>query len=101
MKNIEKNRPFSRRVAHSSQTGQLTKGTKAQGSPRPAARKRPKSRPKYRTELDEWMYLEQEEKDALFSVITSKRDAAMLRIAYHRGLRAHEISLLKMSDFRG
>jgi integrase len=101
MKNVEKKGAFSRRVAHSTQTEQLTKRTKALGPARPAARKRPKSRPKYRTELEEWMYLEQEEKDAFFSVITSKRDVCLFRIAYHRGLRAHEVGLLKMSDFRG
>jgi hypothetical protein len=98
MKNIGKKGAFSSRVAHSIQTEQLTKRTKA---PRAAARKRPKSRPAYRTELNEWMYLEAEEKDAFFSVITSKRDVAMFRVAYHRALRASEIARLTMSDFRG
>ena len=43
-----------------------------------------------------------EEKDltALFRVITSKRDRAIFRLTFHRGLRAHEVGKLKLSDFR-
>jgi integrase len=46
------------------------------------------------------MYLEIDEMRALFRVITSKRDRAIWAVAYHRGLRAHEIGLLKLSDFQ-
>ncbi len=46
------------------------------------------------------MYLEQDEIAALFRVIRSKRDAAIFRLAYHRGLRAHEVGLLQLADFR-
>jgi type 1 fimbriae regulatory protein FimB len=46
------------------------------------------------------MYMEPDEIRALFRVITSKRDVAMFRIAYHRGLRAHEIGLLDLIDYR-
>jgi integrase len=46
------------------------------------------------------MYLEQEEKDRLFRVITSRRDKAIFRIVYHRGLRAHEIGLIQFADWK-
>ena len=45
------------------------------------------------------MYLEPEEIDALFRVIDSKRDTAIFRIAYHRGLRASEVGALQLADF--
>jgi type 1 fimbriae regulatory protein FimB len=45
------------------------------------------------------MYLQEDEKNALLKVIKSKRDAAIFRLAYQRGLRASEISLLKMTDY--
>lgn len=46
------------------------------------------------------MYLEVEEITRFFAVITSKRDRAIFRLAYHRGLRAHEVGILQMSDYR-
>jgi type 1 fimbriae regulatory protein FimB/type 1 fimbriae regulatory protein FimE len=46
------------------------------------------------------MYLEAREIARLFAVIKSKRDRAIFRLAYHRGLRAHEIGVIKYSDFR-
>jgi integrase len=45
-------------------------------------------------------YLKEEEIEALFRAITSKRDTAMFRLAYHRGLRASEIGMLQMGDYR-
>lgn len=45
-------------------------------------------------------YLTQEETERLFRVITSVRDRAIFRLAYHRGLRAGEIRLLTMDDYR-
>jgi integrase/recombinase XerD len=45
-------------------------------------------------------YLTTEEIDALFSVIDHVRDRAIFRTAYHRGLRASEVGLLKLSDYR-
>jgi integrase len=53
-----------------------------------------------RYELDGCKYLEKHELDAFFSVIKSKRDRAILRLVYHHGLRAHEVGLLDLSDFR-
>ncbi len=50
--------------------------------------------------LDDCKYLEYNEIQALFRVIKSKRDRAIFRLAYHRGLRAHEVGLLEMSHFR-
>lgn len=52
------------------------------------------------TVLTESMYLQPEEIAALFRVIPNKRDRAIFRIVYHRGLRAHEVGLLQYSDFR-
>ncbi len=45
-------------------------------------------------------YLTPEEIERLFRVITSVRDRALFRVAYHRGLRASELGLLQVSDFR-
>jgi integrase len=45
-------------------------------------------------------YLTQEEIEALFSVIDDVRDRAIFRVAYHRGLRASEIGLLQLADYR-
>jgi site-specific recombinase XerD len=45
-------------------------------------------------------YLTNEEIAKLFSVITSVRDRAIFRVAYHRGLRASEVGLLQMSDYQ-
>lgn len=43
-------------------------------------------------------YLESNELDALFRVIKGKRDTALFRLAYHRGLRASEVGILQMMD---
>lgn len=53
-----------------------------------------------RTELDSSKYLEQHEKQAFFQAIASKRDRAIFRLVYHRGLRAHEVALIEIADFR-
>jgi integrase len=73
--------PVSARVVRSTETVQ------------PA--KRPKS-----DRLEETKYLEQKEIDALFRVIKTRRDKAIFRLAYHHGLRAHEIGLIQISDYR-
>src|ERR1041385_8090023 len=45
-------------------------------------------------------YLTPEETERLFRAITSTRDRAMFRLAYHRGLRASEIGMIQMADYR-
>lgn len=45
-------------------------------------------------------YLTPEELERLFRVITSARDRAIFRLGYHRGLRASEVSLLQLADYR-
>jgi integrase/recombinase XerD len=45
-------------------------------------------------------YLTREEIETLFFVIDDARDHAIFRVAYHRGLRASEIGLLQLSDYR-
>jgi integrase len=45
-------------------------------------------------------YLTDEELTKLFAVIDSPRDRAIFRLAYHRGLRASEVGLLQVADFR-
>jgi integrase/recombinase XerD len=45
-------------------------------------------------------YLTAEEIEAFFSAIGDNRDRAIFRTAYHRGLRASEIGLLQLSDYR-
>ena len=46
------------------------------------------------------MYLQPEEIQQLFRVIKGKRDRAIFRLVYHRGLRAHEVGLIQLSDFK-
>src|ERR1035437_2582843 len=60
----------------------------------------PKRKKYKRTELEESMYLQPEEIRALFDCIESRRDRAIFRITYHHGLRAHEVGLLQMSNYR-
>ena len=43
--------------------------------------------------------LSQEETDRLFRAITSERDRAIFRLAYHAGLRASEVGLLELRDY--
>ena len=90
MKNIGKNAPNRRLTGQSTQTVKLRKKT-------PRARKRGRISD---GGLEDSMYMEVDEIQRLFSVIKSKRDLALFRIAYHRGLRAHEIGLLKLSDWQ-
>jgi integrase len=45
-------------------------------------------------------FLTVEEIDRLFVAIVSVRDRAMFRLAYHRGLRASELGLIQLSDYR-
>jgi integrase len=52
--------------------------------------KKPRKRPK------PVKYLNTEEIKALFGVITD----AIFRVVYHRGLRASEVKLLELSDYR-
>jgi site-specific recombinase XerD len=46
------------------------------------------------------MYLEQSEIAAFFGAIKSRRDRAIFRLVYHRGLRSHEVGLFQLGDFR-
>lgn len=89
MKNIGQKRPFLAPVGQSPQTVQLaeTEPAKAKKTLR-------------RTDLDDSMYLDPDEIAAFFRVVASKRDRAIFRLVYHRGLRAHEVGLLKYSDWR-
>jgi integrase/recombinase XerD len=45
-------------------------------------------------------FLTNEEIERLFAAIERPRDLAIMRVAYHRGLRASEISLLQLADYR-
>lgn len=45
-------------------------------------------------------YLTEEELTRLFQVITSPRDRAIFRLAWRRGLRAGEVALLQLQDYR-
>lgn len=85
MQNIGRKGLFLEPVGQSPQTVQLKpKGPKAVK----------------RSELDDSMYLDPEEIAAFFRVVTSKRDRAIFRLVYHRGLRAHEIGLIQYKDWR-
>jgi len=44
-------------------------------------------------------YLQVEEVERLFKVITAIRDRAIFRLAYHAGLRASEVGLLELRDY--
>jgi len=63
----------------------------------------PKRRAKRRakgTALEEFDYLEQHEAEALLRAIKSKRDKAIFTLVYQHGLRAHEVGLLQLADYR-
>jgi integrase len=45
-------------------------------------------------------YLILDEKDALFRVIEDPRDRAIFRLAYQHGLRASELGMIQMKDWR-
>lgn len=45
-------------------------------------------------------FLTQDEIRRLFRVVKDPRDAAIFRVAYHRGLRASEIGLLNLGDLQ-
>jgi integrase/recombinase XerD len=80
-KNIGEKRAFSRQRKQSDETVDVAK------------------KPKQRRLLDS-MYLEEREIAAFFAVIKKRRDRAIFRLVYHRGLRAHEVGVLQLSDFR-
>lgn len=50
--------------------------------------------------IDTIKYLNAEETARLFKVIDSDRDAAIFRVAYHRGIRASEVALIRLQDYR-
>lgn len=101
MKKLGPKRQKNAPVTHSTQTDELQAIEQeiAKLSARRAALK-PKKKTYQGTKIDESMYLQPEEIAALFAVIKSKRDRAIFRLVYHRGLRAHEVALLQASDFR-
>lgn len=68
-------------------------------NPEPATKRKTKKRAKG-TELEENDYLQMEEVESLFRVITDKRDRCIFTLTYYKGLRAHEVGLLQLSDFR-
>jgi type 1 fimbriae regulatory protein FimB len=53
-----------------------------------------------RRKPDDLKYLSTEELQRFFSVIKNKRDVALFRVMYHLGLRASEIGILDLGDFR-
>jgi len=57
-------------------------------------------RPKRRRKTDELKYLSTEELQRFFAGIKDKRDIAVFRVMYHLGLRASEIGILDLADFR-
>jgi integrase len=85
-----------RKTKRTAKTGQKTiKG--GQNNQTAQLLKPPKRRRKRRD--TEALYLDPEEMAALFKAITNKRDTAIFRIAYQRGLRASEVGMLQMEDF--
>jgi integrase/recombinase XerD len=80
-KNMGKNARFFGRDQQSAETVELKRGLKLD-------------------ELDGSKYLEINEIQALFRVIKNKRDRALFRLVYHRGLRAHEVGRLEYQHFR-
>jgi integrase len=101
MKKIGRNGLKRGRVPQSDDTDELARLEKqiAALTAKRAALK-PKKKDYTGRKLDETMYLQPEEITSLFAAIKSKRDRAIFRLVYHRGLRAHEVGLLQVSDFR-
>jgi type 1 fimbriae regulatory protein FimB len=65
--------------------------------PRPPVSGRPKARKYTETTVQ---YLNEDELAALFRSIDSPRDLAIFEVAFHRGLRASEVGLLKLTNLR-
>lgn len=101
-KNVGKKARFSARATHSTQSVELARiqAEIAKLEALKAAIQPKKAKTYKRTKLDESMYLQPEEAQALFKAIKGKRDRAIFRLVYHRGLRAHEVGLLQLSDYR-
>jgi type 1 fimbriae regulatory protein FimB len=89
MKNTGANGPQFAAVGQSPQSVQL------EGKTAKRAKRAPRA-----GELEDAQYMQPEEIAALFRAITSKRDRALFRLVYHRGLRAHEVALIQYSDWR-
>ncbi len=89
MKNIGKKRAILSRVGQSAETVQPEEPAAGSSTRRTSTDR-----------LEVCKYLEREEVAALFKVIRGKRDRALFRLVYHRGLRAHEVGLLELADFR-
>jgi integrase len=53
-----------------------------------------------RRKADDLKYLSTEELQRFFQAIGNKRDLALFRVMYHLGLRASEIGILDLADFR-
>jgi integrase len=87
-KNTGKKRHLLPRTAQSNEKERFAKSTRRTRSRRPNG------------SLDDSQYMEIEEVRRLMRVITSKRDRAAFLVCYHRGLRAHEIGLIRLSDFQ-
>jgi integrase len=91
----------SPRAQQSSDIVELTKPQKMAGNARASKRSALAKRPqKQRRALKEPSVLTQAEKDRFFKVIKSVRDRSIFRLLYHCGMRASEIGLLQLSDYR-
>lgn len=53
-----------------------------------------------RRKPDDFKYLSTEELQRFFAAVKDKRDLALFRVMYHLGLRASEIGILDLADFR-
>jgi integrase/recombinase XerD len=51
-----------------------------------------------RKEIDRIKYIDSSHIETLFKQIAQKRDRALFRLGYHRGLRASEVRLLQLDD---
>lgn len=108
---FEKHGRFGAKKARTGQSSQTVEPN-APKAKRGAARAKPEKKRPAKTParkrrrassdmLEESMYLEAAETEALFKAIKSKRDTAIFRVVFHRGLRAHEVGLLQLADFKG
>lgn len=64
------------------------------------AAEKPRRPRRRRAAAAEVKYLTEDELARLFAAISSVRDRAIFRLAYHRGLRAGEIGRLQLADYR-
>jgi integrase len=100
LKNMSKNSQNTSPVQRNTYTASLGKTPKLAGNARAPNIPAPAKRTGKRRSLRQPVCLSFDEKDRFFRAIKNPRDLALFRLAYHHALRASELGLLSLSDYR-